>query len=316
MALATETIKKAFEMKEKALKKAEYLYNKSLEEAINTNPRIKELNTELSNIGAILMMAALKGDAERISLLRKKSEALSKEKQSLLDSAGVKPRQVFCQVCGDTGYNSGKLCQCIKTIAKEIALSEMEEAMPLSKCSFESFQIKYYPEEVQSKMSNLLSFAKQYASDFSPASQNILFMGKSGLGKTHLSLSIVREVVNKGYNVVYGSAQNLFSEAEKEHFSYNGENEKRENLLNADLLVIDDLGTEFMTSFVQSLIYDIINTRLLKGKPTIINTNLNIEELESRYTARITSRFIGEYALKSFVGNDIRLLKKLEKKGF
>lgn len=314
MAISSEHIKKAFEIKEKALKKAEYLYEKSLEDAVNANPRIKELNTELSNIGAILMMAALKGDSERITLLRRKSEALSKEKQSLLEKAGVKPKQVFCQVCGDTGYNGGKLCECIKAIAKEIALNEMEEAMPLSKCSFDSFLIKYYPEEVQDKMSKLLSFARQYAADFSPTSDNILFMGKSGLGKTHLSLSIVREVVGKGYNVVYGSAQNLFSEAEKEHFSYNGENEKRQRLLNADLLVIDDLGTEFITSFVQSLIYDIINTRLLRGKPTIINTNLNIEELEARYTARISSRFIGEYALKSFAGNDIRLLKKLEKK--
>ncbi|MEE0945620.1 MAG: ATP-binding protein [Acutalibacteraceae bacterium] len=314
MAISSDNIKKAFEIKEKAIKKADFLYNKALENAISSEPRIEEINHELSNIGAILMMAALQGDTDRIALLKKKSDSLSDEKKTLLDKAGVKPKQIFCQVCGDTGYNGAKICDCIKSIAKEIALSEMEKAMPLSKSSFQSFVLKYYPDEAKDKMSNIFSFAKKYADDFSESSGNILFMGKSGLGKTHISLSIVREVVSKGYNVVYGSAQNLFSEAEKEHFSYSGENEKRNRLLEADLLVIDDLGTEFITNFVQSLIYDIINTRLLKGKPTIINTNLNIDELESRYTARITSRFIGEYCMKTFVGNDIRLLKKIENK--
>lgn len=313
MAILGDNIKAAFEIKEQAVKEADSVYEKSISAAAIKNPRISEINTLLSGIGASLMMAALSGDTDKIAKLKTESEALSKEKKQLLEAAGVKEKECFCKVCGDTGYVGGKLCDCIKTIAKEIALSNMAEQMPLDKCSFDNFDINYYPEEAKTKMKNILSFCKKYSDNFSLSSESLLFMGKCGLGKTHLSLSIIKEVIKKGYNVVYGPAQNLFSQVEKEHFTYSGSTESLDLLLEADLLVIDDLGTEFMTNFVQSLFYDIVNTRILKGKPTIINTNLTIEELQNRYTQRIASRFIGEYKLKTFLGNDIRLKKAQEK---
>ena len=313
MAILSDNIKVAFEIKEEAVKKAEAIYEKSVNEAAINNPRITEINTMLSGIGASLMMAALSGNNDKIKELKKESEALSKEKKQLLKKSGVKEKECFCKVCGDTGYVGGKLCECIKSIAKDIALSRMAEKMPLDKCSFDNFDINYYPEETKTKMNNILSFTKKYADNFSLSSENLLFMGKCGLGKTHISLSIIKEVIKKGYNVVYGPAQNLFSQVEKEHFTYNGSTENLDLLLDADLLVIDDLGTEFMTNFVQSLFYDIVNTRMLKGRPTIINTNLNIDELQNRYTQRIASRFIGEYTIKTFLGSDIRLKKAQEK---
>ena len=313
MAILSDNIKAAFEIKEEAVKKAEAIYEKSISEAAINNPRITEINTMLSGIGASLMMAALSGNNDKIKELKKESEALSKEKKQLLKKSGVKEKECFCKVCGDTGYVGGKLCECIKSIAKDIALSRMAEKMPLDKCSFDNFDINYYPEETKTKMNNILSFTKKYADNFSLSSENLLFMGKCGLGKTHISLSIIKEVIKKGYNVVYGPAQNLFSQVEKEHFTYNGSTENLDLLLDADLLVIDDLGTEFMTNFVQSLFYDIVNTRMLKGRPTIINTNLNIDELQNRYTQRIASRFIGEYTIKTFLGSDIRLKKAQEK---
>ena len=136
-------------------------------------------------------------------------------------------------------------------------------------------------------------------------------MGDAGLGKTHLSLAIVSAVSAKGFGVVYGSAQNLFSAAEKEHFSYGGETDAIDSLLNCDLLVIDDLGTEFYSPYTASLFYNIINSRLLSRRPTVINTNLSFDELEKRYSARITSRFIGSYDMKKFIGNDIRQIKAM-----
>lgn len=313
MAILSDNIKAAFEIKEEAVKKAEAIYEKSVNEAAINNPRITEINTMLSGIGASLMMAALSGNSDKIKELKKESEALSKEKKQLLKKSGVKEKECFCKVCNDTGYVGGKLCECIKSIAKDIAISRMAEKMPLDKCSFDNFDINYYPEETKTKMNNILSFTKKYADNFSLSSENLLFMGKCGLGKTHISLSIIKEVIKKGYNVVYGPAQNLFSQVEKEHFTYNGSTENLDLLLDADLLVIDDLGTEFMTNFVQSLFYDIVNTRMLKGRPTIINTNLNIDELQNRYTQRIASRFIGEYTIKTFLGSDIRLKKAQEK---
>ncbi len=309
MAIGSENIKAAFEIKEQAVKKAEYVYEKAVQEASEKNPRIKEINTQLSAIGASLMMAALSGNTDKIETYKKQSEALSNEKKQLLKKVGVKDKECFCKVCGDSGYVGGSLCECIKSLAKEIAISKMAEKMPIDKCSFDNFDINYYPEEVRTKMQNIFKFSKEYAESFSKASENLLFMGKCGLGKTHLSIAIIKEAIKKGYNVVYGPAQSLFSQVEKEHFTYSGNSENLDILLSADLLVIDDLGTEFMTNFVQSLFYDIVNTRMLSGRPTIINTNLTIEELQNRYTQRIASRFIGEYTIKTFLGNDIRLKK-------
>ena len=202
MALTTESISKAFEIKEKAVKKADYLYENSLVETSKKYPEIDEINRSLSSIGANLLMLTLHGDTEKISELRAESEALSKKKKAILKKAGVKEKQIFCKACNDTGYIGGALCECIKTIAKEIMLSEMTRTMPLDKCGFENFNIEYYPKEAQTKMSNIYSFCVKYAENFCPSSENILFMGKSGLGKTHLSLAIAKEAVKKGYNVI------------------------------------------------------------------------------------------------------------------
>lgn len=313
MALSRETVQKALLLKEQAVKKEEFRYEKALEKAKAENRRIPEIDTALANIGAALLGHAMRGETAAIEECRAKSEELSKEKADLLREAGVKEKQIFCKVCGDTGYVSGRLCECIKTVARELAVKELNDSMPLEGAGFEKFQISYYPEDAQGKMQKILSYCISYADSFSKCSENLLFMGKSGLGKTHLSLSIVKEVTKKGFNAVYGPAQSLFSAAEKERFSYSGDSEKLDEIMEADLLVIDDLGTEFMTNYVQSLFYDIVNSRLLKKLPTIINTNLSFDELESRYTPRITSRLIGEYSVKSFVGNDIRVLKKLNK---
>ena len=313
MALSNETVQKALYLKEQAVKKEEYRYEAALEKAKEDNPRIGEIDLNLANIGAALLGYAMKGDTAAIENCKSQSEALSKEKAELLKKAGVKEKQVFCKVCDDTGYVSGRLCECVKAEAKELAVKELNDSMPLESVGFDSFSIDYYPDDAKEKMQKILSLCGSYADGFSKNSDNLLFMGKSGLGKTHLSLSIVKAVTEKGHTAVYGPAQTLFSAAEKERFSYSGDSEKLNEIMDADLLVIDDLGTEFMTNYVQSLFYDIVNSRLLKKLPTIINTNLSFEELESRYTARITSRLIGEYTVKSFIGNDIRLLRKLNK---
>ncbi len=314
MALSYETVQKALSLKEQAVKKQEYIYEKALEKAKEDYPRINEIDRLLANIGTSLLGYAISGNIDAINKCREESEALSKEKDQLLKAAGVAEKTVFCKVCADTGYVSGKLCECVKAVARDLAVKELTDSMPIDNVSFESFKLDYYPDDVRPKMERILNFCKDYANNFSKNSPNLLFMGKCGLGKTHLSLSIIKELTRKGINVVYGPAQTLFSAAEKEHFAYSGETEKTDQILNAQLLVIDDLGTEFITNYVQSLFYDIVNSRLLRGLPTIINTNLNFEELETRYTPRIASRLLGEYRVKNFAGNDIRTLKKIEDK--
>ncbi len=313
MVFSQNTIKEAIQIKNGEVKKCEQAYNDLLSSVMLKNPRIVEINKEISLLGTTAVKLSLAGKTEEIRELQKQNSALCEEKAAILKKENVVPFTCLCPVCRDTNYVNGFLCECVREIAKEISLKEFYKNTVQTDADFDNFKLSYYQGEAKEKMEKIFNFAKDYAENFSESSGNVLFMGKCGLGKTHLSLSIAKTVITKGYSVVYGSAQNLFSDAEKEHFSYSSVTEKADELLNCDLLIIDDLGTEFLNSFTTSLFYNIVNTRLLNKKSTVINTNLTFEELTDRYTARITSRFIGEYALKQFLGNDIRQLKAVEK---
>jgi len=159
-------------------------------------------------------------------------------------------------------------------------------------------------------MSQIYNYCKNWAEDFSKDSPSILMYGNTGLGKTHLSLAIANVVVEKGYNVIYSSAGNLFSKLEKEKFGkINFDESPEEQVLTVDLLILDDLGSEFSTQFTIATVYNIINTRILSGLPTIINTNLLYDEIGDKYNPRVYSRLIGDYQMLEFIGADIRQLK-------
>ncbi len=313
MSLQNAILAKALQLKQLEKQKNEYSYEARLIEARQNEPLLCEIEKQLNDIGLKTVSAAIKGETESLNELKKESERLIGIKNGLLKKAGATPPLPCCPACGDEFYIDGKLCGCVTALAKQLQIEALSEQTPIKNCTFQSFKLSYYPDDTQNKMSALLSFTKDYAESFTTKSQSLLFMGKSGLGKTHISLSIADVVIKKGYNVQYHSAQNLFSAIEKEHFSYGSEQPSLDSALGCDLLILDDLGAEFSTSFTNAALYNIVNTRILSGKPTLINTNLEFMELESRYTARITSRFLGEYIAKKFVGNDIRQLKALEK---
>lgn len=224
----------------------------------------------------------------------------------------------YCEHCKDTGYINGKPCECYERLLKSIASKSLCKLSISESCGFENFNLNYYPEKPdpkkgivpRDKMSEIFNYCKDYALNFSDESKSIFMSGKTGLGKTHLSLAIAKEVAAKGKNVVYGSAQELFRKIEKEHFSSGNEENYYDYILNCDLLIIDDLGTEFESKFNLSQIYNIINTRQNYGLPTVISTNLTGAELQERYKERVMSRIIGGYDCLFFLGDDIRQLKK------
>lgn len=313
------TYKKAFQNKTQRTKAKNSEYEQKLNVAYSIEPRLKEIDSSLSQIGSTLAITALSGDMEKLDLLKKQSLALGKEKEKLLKKSGVKPMEFECEICSDTGFVSGKICECIKKEAAYIAMNDLSAEMPLGNCRFENFDLKYYPEKNENgenpkrRITAIFKLCKEYALTFNPkTSKNLLFMGSSGLGKTHLTLAIVREVIEKGYLPIYGSAENLFSLIEAEKFSGEGKG-TYEAMLNCDLLVIDDLGAEMVTSFTKSVLYNLVNTRILNRRPTVINTNLSMKEIEDKYTARIASRFLGEYETNRFLGVDIRQQKLLNK---
>ncbi len=294
------------------------------EEVLKKLPRIGELEREMAGAGAeIVRIIAAGGDVKaQIDKLSEKNLKVQQERKALLVSAGY-PEDYLeikytCPKCRDTGFVEGRRCGCYKELLRSAAYKELCGNAPLDRSGFDNFNLSYYPETrdgatgvvPRKKMGEIFTFCKSYAEDFDTDSPSVLMYGGTGLGKTHLSLAIASAAVKKGLGVVYGSAQNLMLKLEKERFGRGGDGEAEEALLGCDLLVIDDLGAEFSTQFTVAALYNIINTRLLSGLPTIISTNLSPEELEEKYTQRIASRIIGNYICLPFCGKDIRQIKK------
>lgn len=312
---------KAFEIKKDTLLKNKEIYEKKILSAEKSEPKLIKINTDLANLGTQIAFTALSGNNDTLLSLQNKITELTNEKNKILKSKGIESFKYECNDCKDTGYIDGKICDCIKKTAKDIITCELSRMLPIAECRFDNFDLNYYPNSEtdginpRKKMTQILKFCREYVINFSPLkSENILFMGDAGLGKTHLTLAIVGELLGKGFDVVYGSSFNLFSAIETEHFSHNGD-DTYNILISCDLLAIDDLGSEFMSPYIQSVILNIINTRMMAKKTTIISTNLSMADIEKNYMPRVSSRLIGNFTAKKFFGADIRQMKALEKNG-
>ena len=283
------------------------------------NPRLGQIDLEISRNGASLALAALSGHKAKIEEIRSVADKLWAEKQEIFKRANLFEPLPECPVCKDEGKVSGRFCQCVKFRARALMAEELGNEMPLKDSTFEEFSLNFYSDESEEgispkkQMTQILKSCTDFAKNFGKNSGNMVFLGSAGLGKTHLSLAIVNEVLSKGFEAVYSPAGTLFDKLEKEHYSYSGKDEYLQTILNADLLVIDDLGTEFLSQFIQSGFYNIINTRILKGKSTILSTNLTPNQIADRYSPRVFSRLLGHYEFKRFLGSDIRQKKALLK---
>lgn len=288
-------------------------------------PRLEQIERELATIGVSTAKAVLAGDdaVALLSSLKEKSTALQQEYKSLLTEHGYSDDYLephfACHKCSDTGYveldNKTIVCDCYKKLLSDTACEELNKISPLSLSTFDSFNLSYYSDKEDkngkvpyNRMTKIYDFCLNYAKTFSDDAKGILMKGDTGLGKTHLSLAIANEVINSGYSVVYVSAPDILNKLEREHFSYNysGEQQLMQSLFDCDLLILDDLGTEFITQFSSTTVYNIFNSRINMGKPIIISTNLTSDELEKTYTQRFISRVMATCSVLDFIGNDIR----------
>lgn len=295
---------------------ADELAKKNLLSVYLSHPDIKELDDKMNALGLLAVKSAVKlSGAEEIINLKKEYEIINAQKQELLSEynislSSLKP-SYCCENCNDTGYVNGELCACAKKTAKEYYFNDLCEKMPLEKSTFGSFDLSLYPDDAQNNMQEIFNFSKDYADNFTNASKNLLFLGRTGLGKTHLSLSIANIAIDKGYGVIYGSSQNFFNQIQDEAFGRK-QGDTLNALLECDLLILDDFGTEFMSTYISSAIYNIINSRILRSLPTIISTNLSLSEINNVYGERIMSRILGNYIIKQFTGKDIRQIQMLK----
>ena len=307
--------------------KSEQELDKRRELLFARSKRAEKITYELAHTTVLAARFVLaRGNVrEEVEKLRKKNIALRTELYGILDKLGLPENYLEewhdCDKCNDTGYIDGKMCRCMRSLLRSTAYEQLNRSSPLSISDFDSFSLEYYSDKKDGGqsprdiMARVLSFCKKYADSFSTGSRSLLFQGGPGLGKTHLSLAIAGKAIEKGYGVIYVSAPVIFSQLEKEHFGRNEGTGTQQYLLDCDLLIIDDLGTEFPSKFTVSALYSLINSRTMSSKPTIISTNLTLSELQDTYSFRIVSRIIGMLSRVGFVGNDIRQLKNKKHKG-
>ena len=285
-------------------------------------PEIAELDRQLRNTCLSLAKTFGTEDCrERIKKLEQHCQSAEVMLRQILVQHGYPENyldtQYFCPHCNDTGFVGGKPCECLTREIGIIGAEQLNAQSRLALCSFESFSLSYYsnlPPEQYQAMCKIFSECRSYAQNFDPRkSGNILMIGNTGLGKTHLSLSIATVLLQNGYSVIYDSVGNLMHKLEKEHFGKGSEGDGNtlDLLLECDLLILDDFGTEFDTSFTRSMIYTIINSRINAEKPFIVNTNLSIEDLQEQYGNRIISRLFS-VCIMQFYGRDIRHQKRIQ----
>ena len=286
-------------------------------------PRAGEIKWEMAQNASQIARAVLGGGDAKSAMaqLRDRDLTLQEEYKSLLAKEGLTPQDLepryTCSRCRDTGFVDGRMCQCLKSLQRRMAYERLSMDAPLESCTFESFSLEYYQEDerVYRQMEKVFRACQSYGEKLRPDSPSMLFRGGTGLGKTHLSLAIAGKAIEKGMGVIYGSAQSFAVALEKERFDREPPEEGDTNtqLTECDLLILDDLGTEFPSAYVNAALYNIINSRMLAERPTIISTNLTLKELESRYSERFASRIAGYYGKLEFLGNDVRVQKRLQK---
>ena len=280
------------------------------------HPEIKKIDAELSGTGLLIFKTAcMGGDIEAV---RARNTELMAQRRALLVKLGYPEDYTdvhyTCSACSDTGFVGTKMCSCLKQllITKNIKSSGMGKL--IDKQSFENFSLEVYKSNPDNlaRMQRNLKIAKAFADNFASHHDNLLLIGTTGTGKTHISTAIAKVVISQGFDVLYDSVQNIVNDFEKDKFKsgYSPSESASEKYLECDLLIIDDLGAEFITQFSISALYNLINTRQNKGLSTIISTNLSAGELAGKYEGRIYSRIIGaDYTVLRFEGEDHRIMR-------
>ena len=294
-------------------------------------PRLEQLDRKLQSTMAELVATALRrgeNAGEAVWAIRDRNLDIQRERAVLLGAMGM-PEDALddkpaCPLCGDTGWRGAQMCQCLKKLCAQEQIKELSKLLDLGEQSFDSFRLDYYSEAVwpgrssspRANMDLIYEVCLNYAQKFGRFQFKKLFLtGSPGLGKTLLSDCIARSVSEQGFSVVYDTAGNIFAQFENRKFQRDAEGvqaarDETRRYLNCDLLILDDLGSELTTQFVQSALYELLNTRLMSGKQMVISSNLNVEEVGRRYSPQIASRLIGEFYVLHFFGDDIRMLRK------
>lgn len=313
--------------------KIETIYNdirqKNISELMRRKKHIEKLNPEILNIEKNIFTLSLNilkfNNRKSLNELKMEISKLKKEKSNILKSLNLPESYLdtiyTCNKCMDTGYILNKKCSCFFKNLSLLYLNDSDLKKVLKNNNFENFDFSYYsnnkiknnsltPEEnIKNIYRNILNYIK----NFNSINTNLLFTGECGSGKTFLSHCISKELLNKGYLVIYKTAEDLFNDLTTYYSFKNSENKINDSILmQCDLLIIDDLGTESKNNFYCSHFFNFLNKKILLNKKMLISTNFTLKDIQENYSDRISSRIFGNFTIFSFfVDQDIRIQKKI-----
>lgn len=309
--------------------RSRHIFEKRQKEVLEAIPSLRQLDDEVRRISMDYARASLLENPQTVSLENKISR-ITKQKEELLLSNGfpadyLKP-VCECRDCQDTGYlEDGRRCHCFEKDIVNFLYSQSNLQDILERENFSHFNLAYYPDDYteestgltpRDNMQGILNAAKDFIRSFGKEQENLLLYGNTGVGKTFLTNCIAKELLDQSYTVVYLTSIKLFDILETYKFdrelSQAEKNASITYILDSDLLIIDDLGTELNNSFTSSQLYQCIDSRLNHKRATIISTNLSFDDLREQYSERIFSRITSNYTLLKITGDDIRLKKALQ----
>ncbi len=292
-------------------------------------PRIREIDEIISTSSIKAAKDKIKGIEVDYELIKQNNETLRIERINILKEKGYGSDYLdpiyTCVKCKDTGYINETPCICLKQKVTENLYRESGIINLLDEENFDTFSYDFYSGELdgthqyspKENARNIVNKTQTFVDEFEMNNDNLLIRGETGLGKTFLSNCIAKALMDKGHTVLYVTANNLFEKIIADVVMNKDSNEKSKhlykNVYEYELLIIDDLGTEFTNSFVSSQFFQCINTRLQNNKSTIISTNLSMKEISARYSERVTSRIVDNYKVFEFYGENIRYQKAVNK---
>lgn len=302
-----------------------HLTQERLEKLYVKLPQLKSINDQIASLSVEAARMKLNDKLDTYHQLKQQIDDLRNEKILLLEHHNLNDcyfEPVYtCKDCKDTGYINGEKCHCFKQAVIDVVYSQSNIKNILSRENFNFFSYKYYSEKEINPTTGLSSLetakravseCKNFIEQFDQKPKNLFFYGNTGVGKTFLSNCVAKELLERGYSVIYFTAFQLFDILSKGVFERDTDAiAAHQNIFDCDLLIIDDLGTEFANSFTTSQLFLCVNERLLRQKSTIISTNLNLNQMVDMYSERTWSRISSDYTLIKLFCDDIRIQKKL-----
>ena len=287
-------------------------------------PRLQEIDGDVASCSVQRAKLLLDGDAAAAAAAKERLSALGKERKSLLREHGYPPDYLdpiyTCPDCRDSGYQGGVKCRCFKQEIINVIYAQSNIQEILSRENFEAFSYEYYSDQdinpttglsALKTAENAVRECRNFIDRFDEKPKNLLFYGDTGVGKTFLSNCVARETLNQGHSVIYFTAFQLFDILSRGVFDKDTDAiAAHQSIFDSDLLVIDDLGTEMPNTFTVSQLFLCVNERILRGRSTIISTNLSIGQMTERYSERTFSRIMDNYSLIKLFTGDIRLQKR------